>query len=147
MNRDFVEMLRALSDAGVEFLVVGAHAVAAHGFVRATKDIDIWINPTPENVSRVWRALTEFGAPMEQISRDDLVTPGNIYQIGVEPIRIDILTTVAGVDFASAWQNRISFDEQGVTVPCLNKADLLRSKRAAGRPGDLRDIEELERLP
>lgn len=91
MNRHFVEMLLALSDAGAEFLIVGAHAVAAHGHYRATKDIDIWIRPSPENVERVWTALVAFGAPMHDLTREDLCTPGTFYQIRVEPTRIDLL--------------------------------------------------------
>ena len=140
-------MLRVLSGASAEFLVVGAHAVAAHGFVRATKDIDIWIRPTAENADRVWHALVEFGAPLDQIEPRDLTVPGNVFQIGIDPIRIDILTTVEGAEFETAWRRRTSFEEQGIAVPCLGKVDLILTKRAAGRPGDLRDVEELERLP
>lgn len=146
MNRHFVEMLRALSDAGAEFLIIGAHAVAAHGFVRATKDLDIWVRPTPENAARVWTALAAFGAPLEQFEQMDLTLPDNIFQIGIDPVRIDILTAVPGADFSTAWQRRIAFQEQGVIVPCLAKEDLIATKRAAGRPHDLRDVEELERL-
>lgn len=146
MNRDFVEMLRALRDAGADFLIVGAQAVAAHGYVRATKDIGIWVNPTPENAVRVWKALTAFGAPLDQISTSDLSSPGIVFQIGVDPLRIDIMTTVEGIEFASAWARKTTFEEEGLTVPCLGKEDLIRTKRAAGRPHDLLDILALERL-
>ena len=146
MNRDFVEMLRALSGANAEYLVVGAHAVAAHGYVRATKDLDIWINPTEDNARRVWQALTTFGAPLEQIRLHDLTTAGNIYQIGIDPVRIDIMTSVEGVAFAEAYGRRTHFTEAGVQVPLMSKEDLIRVKRAAGRAHDLRDAEELERL-
>src|SRR5207248_1127770 len=147
MNRHFVEMLRALSDANADYLVIGAAAVAAHGFVRATKDIDIWIRPSRENVDRVWRAFVEFGAPLEQIVPDDLMTPGTIFQIGIDPIRIDILTAVEPLDFEEAWTRRATFVENGISVHYLSKPDLIATKRVAGRPYDARDIEELEKLP
>lgn len=144
LNRHFVEMLSALSDANAEFLIVGAHAVAAHGHYRATKDIDVWINPTSENVSRVWRALGEFGAPLYQLTINDLLTPGTIYQIGVDPIRIDILNCIEPLVFEEAWSRRVNIEVDGRTYPFLGREDLIRSKRAAGRPHDLRDIEALE---
>ena len=99
-------MLSALSDAGAEYLIIGATALAAHGYTRGTKDIDIWIRPTPENAARVYRALIEFGAPMHEVSVQDLSTPGLIYQIGVDPGRIYFLTQPAGVTFEPAWQQR-----------------------------------------
>lgn len=146
MNRDFAEMLHALSDAGAEFLIIGAHAVAAHGHYRATKDIDIWIGPTPENIRRVWRALLEFGAPLHALSIEDLETPGTIFQIGVEPVRIDILTAVEPLEFAAAWTRRAIIEVDGQSYPFVGREDLIASKRAAGRPHDLRDIEALEQF-
>lgn len=147
MNRHFVEMLSALSDAGADYLVIGAHALAAHGYTRGTKDLDVWVRPTPENAARVWQALIEFGAPLERLTVDDLYTPGMICQIGVDPARIDILTSPAGLDFDSAWHRRVMFEVKDAKFPFLSRNDLIASKRAAGRPNDLRDIEELERLP
>jgi hypothetical protein len=146
MNHHFVEMLNELSAAGAEFLIVGAHAVAAHGHFRGTKDIDIWIRRTEENVSRVWRALERFGAPLHDLRVDDLLTAGTIYQIGVDPVRIDILNEIEPLSFEEAWENRamISIDEH--SWPFLGRDDLIRAKRAAGRPHDLRDIEALEEL-
>lgn len=146
MNLNFVEMLRELLAAGAEFLIIGAHAVAAHGHPRSTKDIDIWVRPTPDNAQRVWHALARFGAPLELITLEDLTTPGMIFQIGIDPIRIDILTAVAPLDFESAWQNRAMFDVGDETFPFLGREDLIRSKRAAGRAHDLDDIAHLERL-
>ncbi|MCU1228478.1 MAG: hypothetical protein JWO97_1362 [Acidobacteria bacterium] len=147
MNRNFVEMLTALSDASAEYLIIGATALAAHGFVRGTKDMDIWIRPTPENAARVWSALIEFGAPLQDLTVKDLSAPGTIYQIGVDPGRIDLLTEPAGVTFDAAWAQRVMFTISGRSFPFIGRADLIASKRAAGRPNDLRDIEELERLP
>lgn len=143
MNLNFVEMLRELRAAGADYLIIGAHAVAAHGHPRSTKDIDIWVRPTHENAQRVWRALASFGAPMEMITLDDLTSPGTIFQIGIDPIRIDILTAVEPLDFESAWQNRADLAVGGETFAFLGRADLIRSKLAAGRPHDLDDVAHL----
>lgn len=145
MNRDFVEMLSALSAAGTEYLVVGAHALALHARPRATGDLDIWLHGTPENAERAWLALREFGAPLAQIRREDLSTPGVVFQLGVVPNRIDLLTSVTGLDFAGAWSRRSSLDIGDLSVPVLGKADLIINKRAVGRPQDLVDVAELER--
>lgn len=145
MNRDFAEMLNALSAAGVEYLIVGAHAVALHGHLRATKDLDIWIRPTRENAAKVWSALASFGAPLREVTQEDLATPGTIYQLGIEPNRIDFINDIPAVDFQAAWANRISATIDGVEYPVISRADLIRNKRATGRPHDLEDAEALER--
>ena len=103
MNRDFVEMLCALSETGAEFIIVGAHALAAHGHPRATGDLDIWIRPGAENAGRVLRALRKFGAPLLDLTQSDLIRPGTVFQIGTAPSRIDILTTITGVSWEQAW--------------------------------------------
>lgn len=144
MNRDFAEMLSALSAAGAEYLVVGAHALAAHGRPRATGDLDIWVRPSSDNADKVWAALAGFGAPLSALKKQDLTTPGIVFQIGVEPVRIDILTAIDGVDFEGAWSRRIVVDVDGQSVPLLGKDDLIRNKRAAGRPQDLADVAALE---
>jgi hypothetical protein len=144
MNRNFVEMLSALSDAGAEFLVIGAHAVAAHGVLRGTRDLDIWIRPTRQNAERVWRALAEFGAPLRDVTIEDLCTPELIYQLGVEPTRIDFITSPAGLDFESAWRDRVLIAVADREFPFLSKHDLIASKRAAARPQDLVDADNLE---
>ena len=144
MNRDFAEMLSALSAAGAEYLVVGAHALAAHGRPRATGDLDIWIRPTTENGERVWVALTQFGAPLSALKKEDLATPGIVFQIGVEPVRIDILTAIDGVDFDGAWKRRLVAEIDGQSVPLLGRDDLIRNKRATGRPQDLADVAALD---
>ena len=143
MNRDFAEMLSALSEAGAEFLVVGAHALAAHGIVRATGDLDIWVKPTQENAERVMRALMAFGAPLMDLTIDDLMKTDTVFQIGVEPSRVDILSGISGVDFDEARSRRIVLDIEGVTVPVLSRADFVTNKRASGRPKDLLDLELL----
>jgi hypothetical protein len=144
VNRDFAEMLSALSDAGAEFLVVGAHALAAHGRPRATGDLDIWINPTPPNAALVMAALRVFGAPLANLTIDDLTTPGTVFQIGVVPSRVDILTAISGVTFEDARARRLLLEIEGVQVPVLGRDDFIANKRATGRLKDLADIEGLE---
>lgn len=143
MNRDFAEMLSALSGAGAEFLVVGAHALAAHGTPRATGDLEIWVNSTPENAARVLAAIKAFGAPLADLTVDDLTKPDTVFQIGVVPSRVDILSGVSGVRFADAWPRRVVLVIEGIEVPVLSRADLVANKRASGRPKDLLDIELL----
>lgn len=144
MNKDFVDMLSGLSAEGVEFLVVGAHALAAHGRPRATGDLDIWVRPTEENAALVWKALAGFGAPMEQLEVADLATPEIVFQIGQPPFRIDLLTSIDGVTFEEAWPRRIRVEIAGVEVPVLGRGDLLTNKRAVGRPQDVVDVAWLE---
>ncbi|MBC8647746.1 MAG: hypothetical protein H7X85_11310 [Thermoanaerobaculia bacterium] len=143
MNRDFVEMLSALSEAGAEFLVVGAHAMAAHGVPRATGDLDLWVRANADNAGRVLIALERFGAPLFDLAAGDLASTGNVFQIGQPPNRIDILTSISGVDFDDAWKNRMTIEAGGLSVPVLGKQDFIRNKRAVGRPRDLRDLEML----
>jgi len=144
MNQDFVEMLSELSAAGAEFIIVGAHALAVHGLPRATGDLDIWIRSTPENAGKVWKALIAFGAPLDQLSMNDLSTPGIIFQIGVVPCRIDILTDIDGVEFDEAWANRRYIKIHGIDIPVIGMQELLKNKRAAGRPQDIADVTRLE---
>lgn len=146
MNRDFVEMLAALSDAEAEFLVVGAHAMAVHGRPRATGDLDLWVRPSTENAQRVWTALEAFGAPLDKLEPEDLTTEDVVFQIGVVPNRIDILTSITGVEFEDAWPERVDVEVSGVEAPIIGKAHLIRNKRAVGRPRDLADLAELEEL-
>jgi len=144
MNRDFVEMLSALSAEGVEYLLVGAYAMAAHGWPRATGDIDIWVRPTHENAERVMRALHRYGAPLFALSAADFTMPDTVFQIGVPPGRVDILSGVSGVEFDEAWTTRITATFAGQQVAAIGFDALLKNKRAAGRPKDLADIAWLE---
>lgn len=144
MNQDLIDLLRAFGDQSVEYLVVGAHALAAHGHVRATKDLDVWIRPTPENAARAYRALAAFGAPLSELTVSDLSTPGTVFQIGVAPVRVDILTHIDGVDFDEAWRARISASFGPVASQVLSREHLIRNKRASGRLQDLADLERLE---
>lgn len=147
MNRDFAEMLSALSDAGAEFLVVGAHARAAYGEPRATKDLDIWVRPTQENAARVWAALISFGAPTFDLTPDELARPGLIVQLGVAPYRIDIITELTALTFDDAWPNRTVADFGGAMYPVIGKREYVLNKRTVGRPQDLADADHVERSP
>lgn len=145
LNRDFNDLLSAFNAAEVEYLVVGAHALAAHGHVRATKDLDVWIRPSAVNAARVMAGLAVFGAPAGAVSESDFAAPGITFQIGVDPVRIDIITTVDGLSFDDAWPNRVRADYGGQPAFVISRADLIANKRASGRPQDLADIAALER--
>jgi hypothetical protein len=144
VNRDFRDLLAAFNDAGVEFLVVGAHALAAHGHVRATKDLDVWVRPEPGNAQRVLQALQAFGAPLHDLTVADLSQPGLVFQIGIAPVRVDVLTDIDGVDFAAAWPARMEARFADQTVAVLARAHLIQNKKASGRTQDLADVEWLE---
>ncbi len=149
MNPDFTDFLTALLSAEARFLVVGAHALAVHGVPRATGDIDIWIDRTPANVVRVWRAMETFGAPAAAmgVRPADLETPETVIQIGLPPRRIDVLTDVTGLVFDIAWNARVVHRIDTLDVPFLGREDLLRNKRATGRYKDWGDIEALGEDP
>jgi len=140
LNPDFKEMLSCLRDEKVDFLVVGAYALAAHGFPRATGDLDLWVRNDPENADRIMRALSRFGAPAIQLSAQDFTSTDLIVQFGVEPCRIDLLTGIDGLEFAEAWQNRITIALDDLEIFVLSKEDLLTNKVAAGRDKDQGDI-------
>jgi hypothetical protein len=143
MNPDFVDLLRAFVAADVRFLIVGAYALALHGRPRATGDLDVWIDATPENAARVMSALAAFGAPLRDISVDDFSREGVTYQIGVAPGRIDILTQLTGLTFTEAWPDRMRRPFGDVDVDFIGRAAFIRNKRATGRAKDLGDIDGL----
>lgn len=144
MNRDFRDLLAEFNVQNVEYLVVGAYALAAYGHVRATKDLDIWVRPNPENARQVIKALQAFGAPLQDLTETDLTTPGVVFQIGIPPVRIDVLTKIDGVEFAEAWSARVLTKFADQSVPVLSREHLIKNKRAAGRTQDLADVEKLE---
>jgi len=147
LNQDFRDLLEALRDCGVEFLVVGAHAMAVHGVPRTTGDLDVWVRPTPGNAGRVLDALRRFGAPLERhgLLPEDLETPGMVYQIGLPPRRIDLMTSATGVDFESSWRERVEVEVEGLVIPFIGREALIRNKRATGRDKDLVDLRILEK--
>ena len=149
MNQDFLDLLRALLETGARFMVVGAHAMAVHGVPRATGDLDVWIGPGPENADHVWQSLLVFGAPVEghDLSRSDLEMPETVVQIGLPPRRIDLMTTLTGLDFETAWPNRAIHRVGLLEIPFLGREDLVQNKRATRRPKDLADLDILERGP
>jgi hypothetical protein len=146
LNEDYKDMLQALSDEKARFLLVGAYALAAHGYPRATMDIDIWIMPSPKNADAVLRALRRFGAPLHNLTKEDLQKHGTIFQIGVAPRRIDIITATSGLHFEDAYGRSLSVNIDGIEVHILAIEDLIRNKRATGRTKDLADAEALESL-
>ena len=146
-NNDYREMLCALRDADVDFILVGAYALAAHGFPRATLDIDLWVRPSPENAQRICRALTVFGAPVAQIAAVDFEKEDMVVQIGVAPRRIDFVTSISGVAYDDAARNVVEREIDGIRVRILSAEDLIRNKLAAGRPKDLADAELLQKRP
>ncbi len=143
MNPDFVDLLRAFAAADVRFLIVGAYALAHHGRPRATGDLDVWVDATPENAVRVMRALAAFGAPLRDVTEKDFSRPGVVLQIGVPPGRIDILTDLTGVTFTEAWPEREEGRFGDLTVGFLGRDAFIRNKRATGRAKDLGDLEDL----
>jgi hypothetical protein len=143
MNPDFVDLLRAFIDADVRFLVVGAYALAHHGRPRATGDLDIWVEATPDNAARVFRGLAAFGAPLHDVSVSDFSQPGVVFQIGVPPGRIDILTELTGLQFDEAWPAREPGMFGDVATDFIGREAFITNKRATGRTKDLGDIEGL----
>jgi hypothetical protein len=145
LAKDFRDLLRAFVDHEVRFLVVGAYALAVHGRPRATADLDVWIEATSDNANRAYSALRDFGAPLHDLKPADLATPGVVFQIGLPPLRIDILTEITGVCFADAWprRQRATFGDVAITV--IGREDFLVNKRATGRLKDRADAARLDR--
>ncbi len=143
---DFRDVLVALADAGARFVVLGGYAVAYHGHTRATKDLDVFVEPTGPNAGNVERALAEFGAPLGAlgVSRVDFSTPGRVVQIGLPPLRIDIINEADGITFEEAWSDHGVLDVDGRAIPIIGRDALIRNKRAAARLQDLADVEALE---
>jgi len=146
-NEDFEDMLAALREVGADFLIVGSYAVAAHGLLRATEDIDLFVRSTAENAQLVYEAIVRFGAPIAAhgITAADFAKPDTVYQIGLPPRRIDILTSIDGVSFDEACEGAIEGNVGAVAVRFIGRSALVRNKRATGRAKDLGDAEELER--
>lgn len=146
VNEDFVDIASGFIDHGVEFLIVGAYALAAHGFPRTTGYIDIFVRPAPENAARVFRALADFGAPVAAhgVTQHDFEVEDKVYQLGLPPRRLDILTSISGVTFDEAAENAIEGNLGPVKVRFIGRAAMARNKLASGRPKDLVDAELLQ---
>ena len=148
LQEDFRDVLVLFADAGVEFVIVGAYALAFHGAPRASGDIDLFVRPTSDNARHVFDALVRFGAPLASagMTASDFAQPGMVYQIGLPPRRIDILTAISGVTFDEAWASRVVGDVDGRTVSFIGRAALLTNKTASGRPKDIADAARLRRM-
>ena len=144
MSSDFEEPLKAFNASNVKYLIVGGHAVMLYSEPRYTKDLDIWIEASEENGRKVFRALLDFGAPLSALSASDFAREGFFYQIGLPPVRVDILMSVDGLKFEEAWPNRTEADFGSQRVWFIGRSDLIRNKRASGRHIDLHDAELLE---
>lgn len=142
-NPDFKDLFACFNAADVRYLVVDGYAVAFHGHPRHTKDVDVLIERSRENAERASKALAAFGAPMSDITVEDLMNPEMVIQLGVAPNRIDVLTKIDGVEFVNAWAARATMHYAGAEVYVLGLQDLIRSKRASGRPRDLDDVRAL----
>ena len=144
---DFKELLRAFNEKKAEYLIVGGYAVMKYTEPRFTKDLDLWIRNSPENATKIYQALAEFGAPLRKdgLLPEDFTAEDMTYQIGVAPVRIDILTHISGVQFADAWQNRVASTFFGIPVYFISLDDLIANKKAAGRSSDLDQLELLRR--
>jgi len=146
-NRDYEELFKSLNAHRIKYLVVGAYAVMHYSVPRFTRDIDVWIPPELNDPRKTHRALSKFGAPMSGIAPEDLADRDNILQIGVDPIRIDILTSLGSLSPGHAWRNRVRSSYGKVRINILGIRDLVTAKRSAGRPQDKLDLAMLLKKP
>jgi len=144
LNEDYREMLHILLKNRVDFLVVGAYAMGVHGYPRATGDLDIWIATSPENSENIYQSLKEFGAPLSELRKDTFCEKGIVFQIGIAPRRIDIITGIDGVEFENACKTKIDIEIEGIAIPVISKDDLIRNKEATGREKDMLDARYLK---
>ena len=144
LSLDFKEFIQSLNGNGVRYLVVGGYAVALHGYPRYTKDIDIWVELNPSNADKIMRTLDQFGFASLGLKAEDFLEPDTIIQLGYPPNRIDLLTTLTGVDFETCYSARIELDIEGLTVNFIDLENLKENKKASGRAQDLADLENLE---
>jgi hypothetical protein len=145
---DFKELLSVLNAHNVKYLIVGAHAVSAHAQPRATKDLDIWVKPDTKNAKAVYAALARFGAPLEGLTVADFAECGPFFHMGREPVAVDILTELPGVEFDAAWERRVEgvVDlASGLKGSLISREDLVTAKLAAGRPQDLADVDAIRK--
>ncbi|MBN1567453.1 MAG: hypothetical protein JXA73_06375 [Acidobacteria bacterium] len=135
-----------MNEADARYLIVGAYAVIYYTEPRYTKDLDIWADPTPENARRIWDALMRFGAPLADLTLADLSNPDIVFQIGIEPNRVDILLDVKGLNFQEAWERRASGTYEDQKIHVLSYEDVVHSKKASGREQDILDAYRLEAI-
>lgn len=145
LNKDFKEFVELLNSTGVEYLIVGGYALAAHGRPRYTGDLDVWIRSSPQNVAKLLGVLTRFGFGGLGLNDADFLKPDSVVQLGYPPCRIDLLTAIDGVDFDSAYPHRVVMAVAGIELPIIGLDQFRANKRAAGRAQDLADLESLDR--
>ena len=144
MNADYIDMLKCLNKAGVDYILVGGWAVNMYGYIRATLDLDIWILADAGNAKKVYSAVAEFGAPVSEMKPEDFAEYGMIFQIGVAPCRVDIISKISGVSYAGAVTRAVPKTIDGIPVRIISLEDLIANKKASGRAKDLADVEVLE---
>ena len=144
LNEDYKDMLQSLSAHEVKFLIVGAYALAAYGYPRATGDFDIWVEASPENSKKILSSLISFGSPTSELTEITFMQKGIIFQIGVAPRRIDLITHIDGVDFNNAYPSRTTIVMEGLNLPFISKENLIKNKKSTGRDKDLVDVKHLE---
>ncbi len=143
LSPDFKDFLRLLNEHEVEYLLVGGYAVALHGYVRYTGDMDIWVLTSPENAGRVVQVLKDFGAPQAEQFLDVLLLEKRVIGMGLPPYKIEVVTTIDGVTFEECFANRLLVEIDGITVAYLSLKDLRENKKASGRYKDLNDLQHL----
>lgn len=146
LNQDYKDMLQILQKHDVDYILVGAYALAAHGYPRGTLDMDIWVNPTKSNSSKIYKALAEFGAPLHEVTENTFEKRGIIFQIGVAPCRIDFITEISGnIDFLCAKEKGEKVEIEGISIMILSVEDLVKNKEATGRSKDIEDAKILRK--
>lgn len=143
VNSDFSDLLRIFNDNEVKYLVIGGYAVIQHAEPRFTKDLDLWVSTDTANAVSVYKSLREFGAPLVGLTEADFAEEGYFYQMGVPPVRVDILMGIPGLQFPEAWERRVEVVFDGLPVAFISREDLITSKRASGRPQDVLDADIL----
>ena len=144
MNADYIDMLKCLNKAGVDYILVGGWAVNMYGYIRATVDLDVWILADADNAKKVYSAVAEFGAPVSEMKLEEFAEYGMIFQIGVAPCRVDIISKISGVSYADAVTRAVPKTIDGIPVRIISLEDLIANKKASGRAKDLADVEVLE---
>ncbi|MFN3978880.1 MAG: DUF6036 family nucleotidyltransferase [Caldilinea sp.] len=146
VNSDFTDLLSLFNDNNVRYLVIGGYAVIQHAEPRFTKDLDLWISTDPSNARAVYQSLKDFGAPLTDLTEADFAEEGYFYQMGVPPVRVDILMGIPGIQFEEAWDRRVEVDFDSLRIPFISRLDLITAKLASGRPQDLIDAELLAQV-
>ena len=144
MNADYIDMLKCLNKAGVDYILVGGWAVNMYGYIRATVDLDIWILADADNAKKVYSAVAEFGASVSEMKPEEFAEYGMIFQIGVAPCRVDIISKISGVSYADAVTRAVPKTIDGIPVRIISLEDLIANQKASGRAKDLADVEVLE---